>query len=205
MQSNIIPGLRSIKAGDTQVLVCTDAAAEGLNFQFCGALINFDCPWNPMRVEQRIGRVDCLGQRFGCIAIVNLMYEGTVETNVYRVSCTRINLFTAVVGRLQPILSTMPQRIAAVALTAPDGRAKARANLIAIFSRKQLRQRWIPSTSTMLSMPHRTYQIAPLHPTEPKNWGCSWIALHCCPPDVRRTVPVPRTCSGRNLGRQRSP
>ena len=113
------------------MLVCTDAAAEGLNFQFCGALVNFDCPWNPMKVEQRIGRVDRLGQRFNRIAIVNLMYEGTVETDVYRALRTRINLFTAVVGRLQPILSSMPKLIAGVALTAADGRQQARDNLIA--------------------------------------------------------------------------
>ena len=122
---------RRFKAGDAQVLVCTDAAAEGLNFQFCGALVNFDSPWNPMRVEQRIGRVDRLGQRFSRIAIVNLMYEDTVETDVYRALRTRINLFTAVVGRLQPILSAMPKLIAAVALTETDERAQARANLIA--------------------------------------------------------------------------
>ena len=122
---------RRFRRGDAQVLVCTDAAAEGLNFQFCGALINFDSPWNPMRVEQRIGRVDRLGQRFDRITIVNLMYEDTVETDVYRALRARINLFTAVVGRLQPILSTLPQRIAAAALTGPDGRQQARANLVA--------------------------------------------------------------------------
>lgn len=121
---------RRFRRGDAQVLVCTDAAAEGLNFQFCGALINFDSPWNPMRVEQRIGRVDRLGQRFERIGIVNLMYEDTVETDVYRALRTRINLFTAVVGRLQPILSSMPQLIAAVALTGPDERQQARANLV---------------------------------------------------------------------------
>lgn len=122
---------RRFRRGDAQVMVCTDAAAEGLNFQFCGALINFDVPWNPMRIEQRIGRVDRLGQRFERIAIVNLMYEDTVETDVYRVLRTRINLFTAVVGRLQPILSSMPQRIAAVALTGANDRQQARANLLA--------------------------------------------------------------------------
>ena len=122
---------RRFRRGDAQVMVCTDAAAEGLNFQFCGALINFDMPWNPMRVEQRIGRIDRLGQRFERIAVANLMYEDTVETDVYRALRTRINLFTAVVGRLQPILSTMPQRIAAVALTGADGRQQARANLLA--------------------------------------------------------------------------
>lgn len=122
---------RRFRRGDAQVLVCTDAAAEGLNFQFCGALVNFDAPWNPMRIEQRIGRVDRLGQRFDRIAIVNLMYEGTVETDVYRALRSRINLFTAVVGRLQPILSSMPQLIAAAALTGPDQRQQARANLVA--------------------------------------------------------------------------
>ncbi len=122
---------RRFRSGDAQVLVCTDAAAEGLNFQFCGALVNFDTPWNPMRVEQRIGRVDRLGQRFERIAVVNLMYEGTVETDVYRALRARINLFTAVVGRLQPILSSMPQRIAQVALAGADDRDQARANLVA--------------------------------------------------------------------------
>ena len=51
--------------GEAEVLLCNDAAAEGLNFQFCGALINYDMPWNPMRVEQRIGRIDRLGQEHG--------------------------------------------------------------------------------------------------------------------------------------------
>lgn len=113
------------------MLVCTDAAAEGLNFQFCGALVNFDAPWNPMKIEQRIGRLDRLGARFERIAIVNLMYEDTVETDVYRALRTRIGLFTAVVGRLQPILSSMPQQIAAAALASPDNRQQARANLVA--------------------------------------------------------------------------
>ncbi|MCZ7559937.1 MAG: hypothetical protein M5U30_07765 [Burkholderiaceae bacterium] len=62
---------------------------------------------------------------------MNLLYEDTVETDVYRALRTRINLFTSVVGRLQPILSTMPQQIAAVALTGPEGRKQARANLVA--------------------------------------------------------------------------
>lgn len=119
---------RRFKRQDAQVLVCTDAAAEGLNFQFCGALINFDSPWNPMRIEQRIGRVDRLGQAFPRIAVVNLMYEDTVETDVYRALRSRINLFTSVVGPLQPILAAMPGRIAEVALAGAD--QQARANLV---------------------------------------------------------------------------
>ena len=91
---------RRFRDGEAHVLLCTDAAAEGLNFQFCGALVNYDMPWNPMRVEQRIGRIDRLGQRHGIIRIINLHYEDTVETDVYRALRDRIGLFQSVVGRL---------------------------------------------------------------------------------------------------------
>ncbi len=102
---------RRFKDGRAEVLVCTDAAAEGLNFQFCGALINYDMPWNPMRVEQRIGRIDRLGQRFSAIRIINLHYEDTVEADVYRALRDRISIFEKVVGGLQPILTRLPRLI----------------------------------------------------------------------------------------------
>ena len=102
---------RRFREGQADLLLCTDAAAEGLNFQFCGALVNYDMPWNPMRVEQRIGRIDRLGQQHPVIRIVNLHYEDTVETDVYRVLRDRIGLFESVVGPLQPILSRMPRTI----------------------------------------------------------------------------------------------
>jgi hypothetical protein len=87
-----------------------------LNFQFCGALVNYDLPWNPMRVEQRIGRIDRVGQRYPKIRIVNLQYDDTIETAVYKVLQERIGFFTSVVGKLQPILSSVSQRIAAAVL-----------------------------------------------------------------------------------------
>lgn len=90
------------------VLLCTDAAAEGLNFQFCGALINYDLPWNPMRVEQRIGRIDRLGQAYPHIQICNLHYADTVETDVFLALSDRIAQFKTFVGNLQPILSLQP-------------------------------------------------------------------------------------------------
>jgi len=102
---------RRFREGQADVLLCTDAAAEGLNFQFCGALINYDMPWNPMRVEQRIGRIDRLGQKHADIQIVNLHYADTVETDVYLALRRRIGLFETVVGRLQPILARMPALI----------------------------------------------------------------------------------------------
>jgi hypothetical protein len=110
------------------VLLCTDAAAEGLNFQFCGALVNYDMPWNPMRVEQRIGRIDRLGQRHEVVRIVNLHYRDTVEADVYIALRRRIGLFQSVVGPLQPILSELPRLITATVLRgqgSPETRAAA--------------------------------------------------------------------------------
>jgi hypothetical protein len=116
---------RRFKEGRSEVLVCTDAAAEGLNFQFCGALVNYDMPWNPMRVEQRIGRIDRLGQRFSDIRIINLHYEDTVEADVYRALRSRISIFEKVVGGLQPILTRLPRLIEESVLStsnAPDAK-----------------------------------------------------------------------------------
>lgn len=116
--------------GRAEIMVCTDAAAEGLNFQFCGALINYDMPWNPMRVEQRIGRIDRLGQEHPRIRIVNLHYADTVEADVYRALRTRIDLFQTFVGRLQPILARLPRALTEVTLGRPQDRDRARANLV---------------------------------------------------------------------------
>ena len=104
------------RKGEAEVLLCTDAAAEGLNFQFCGAVVNYDMPWNPMRVEQRIGRLDRVGQKHATIRIENLHYGDTVETDVYRALRDRIGLFEDFVGRLQPILAQLPGRIREAAL-----------------------------------------------------------------------------------------
>lgn len=116
---------RRFSRGEADVLLCTDAAAEGLNFQFCGALINYDLPWNPMRVEQRIGRIDRLGQKYSTIRIVNLHYEDTVEANVYKVLRDRIGMFNKVVGKLQPILSRIAGQITRAVLVKNETAAAA--------------------------------------------------------------------------------
>ena len=126
---------RRFHAGEAEILLCTDAAAEGLNFQFCGAVVNYDMPWNPMRVEQRIGRIDRLGQQHPRIRIVNLHYEGTVETDVYRALRERIHLFETVVGRLQPILAQLPGTIRSAAL-AKDAAGAARSTALASIERQ---------------------------------------------------------------------
>jgi superfamily II DNA or RNA helicase len=91
------------------VLLGTDAASEGLNLQQFSALINYDLPWNPMRVEQRIGRIDRIGQEAGTVTVLNLYVLGTIEEDTYFTLKDRIGLFEEVVGPLQPILAEMPR------------------------------------------------------------------------------------------------
>ncbi|WP_233357352.1 helicase-related protein [Halococcoides cellulosivorans] len=90
--------------------------SQSLNLQECGAMINYDLPWNPMRVEQRIGRIDRIGQRFDEITILNYSYEDTVETDIYDRLDDRINLFESVVGEMQPVLSGVSDQIRAATL-----------------------------------------------------------------------------------------
>ena len=93
------------KSGKIRILLATESASEGLNLQTCGVLINYDMPWNPMRVEQRIGRIDRIGQQYEEIWIRNYFYEGTIEDVIYQRLSDRINWFEVVVGDLQPILA----------------------------------------------------------------------------------------------------
>ncbi|KYC37320.1 helicase [Scytonema hofmannii PCC 7110] len=109
---------RQFRNEEIKILLCTESASEGLNLQNCGVLINYDLPWNPMRVEQRIGRIDRIGQRYPTVQIHNFYYDGTVEAKVYRKLRERINAFATVVGNLQPILAQVPTFIEQAAMSA---------------------------------------------------------------------------------------
>ncbi len=87
----------------SSILLSTEAGGEGRNFQFCHNLVNYDLPWNPMRVEQRIGRVDRIGQT-KTVQVFNFWVKGTVEERVLDVLERRINVFEQTVGGLDPIL-----------------------------------------------------------------------------------------------------
>jgi hypothetical protein len=96
--------VEALRSGRVSVLLATDAASEGLNLQAASYLINYDLPWNPMRVEQRIGRIDRIGQPAPVVAIRNYVIPGTVEQSVYSALADRIDVFSGLVGQLQPIL-----------------------------------------------------------------------------------------------------
>ncbi|MCZ8514363.1 SNF2-related protein [Paenibacillus filicis] len=92
-----------------QVLVATEAGGEGINLQFCHHMINFDLPWNPMRVEQRIGRVHRLGQMED-VRIYNLSTEGTIEEYILSLLHEKINMFELVIGELDTILERFDKK-----------------------------------------------------------------------------------------------
>jgi SNF2 family DNA or RNA helicase len=90
------------------VMVATDSISEGRNMQFCNVLVNYDLPWNPMKVEQRIGRVDRIGQNRE-VHVFNMALEDTVEEHVLDKLYGKIDLFNQSIGGLRDILSRMEQ------------------------------------------------------------------------------------------------
>lgn len=88
---------------EKQILLSTEAAGEGRNLQFCWRMINFDLPWNPMRIEQRVGRIHRIGQTHP-VEIFNLAAEGTIEDFILHILDTKINMFELVIGEMDMIL-----------------------------------------------------------------------------------------------------
>lgn len=89
-----------------RVLIASKAGSEGLNIQFCQTVVNFDLPWNPMIVEQRIGRVHRLGQTKD-VTVVNLSVKGTIEARILELLTHKLKLFTAVLGEVDLILGSL--------------------------------------------------------------------------------------------------
>lgn len=98
--------MRQLFENNVQVLIATEAGGEGINLQFCNHIINFDLPWNPMRLEQRIGRIHRLGQEKD-VMIYNFATKGTVEEHVLKLLHEKINLFEKVIGDLDDILTRL--------------------------------------------------------------------------------------------------
>ncbi|WP_404329258.1 DEAD/DEAH box helicase [Mesobacillus maritimus] len=98
--------MRELFEKKAQVLIATEAGGEGINLQFCNHIINFDLPWNPMRLEQRIGRIHRLGQEKD-VMIYNFAIKDTVEDHILKLLYEKINLFEKVIGDLDDILTKL--------------------------------------------------------------------------------------------------
>ncbi len=97
--------------GKIKILICSDAASEGLNLHAANVVINVDVPWNPSRLQQRFGRVDRLGQKSENVHLINLYYPNSIEERMYRVLENRRIDFRAVLGEVPEIMSSQQKNI----------------------------------------------------------------------------------------------
>lgn len=97
--------MHDFEEGKYDILLVSEVGGEGLDFQFCESLINYDLPYNPMRIEQRIGRIDRMGQKADKIIIGNLCIENTIDVVINRVLLSRIADAADLVGELEPIIA----------------------------------------------------------------------------------------------------
>lgn len=93
------------------VLLFSEVGCEGLDYQFCDTMINYDLPWNPMRIEQRIGRIDRRGQRSDTVHIYNVITEGTIDAAIYDRCLSKIGVFESSIGDCSEILGTISDQI----------------------------------------------------------------------------------------------
>lgn len=96
--------IEQFKNNKFDILLSSEVGSEGLDMQFCNVVFNYDLPWNPMRVEQRIGRIDRIGQMAEKLLIFNLVVEGTIEDRIYSRLYDRLGIFESSIGELEPIL-----------------------------------------------------------------------------------------------------
>lgn len=93
------------------VLLFSEVGCEGLDYQFCDTMINYDLPWNPMRIEQRIGRIDRRGQKSDTVRIYNLITEDTIDATIYARCLSKIGVFEASIGDCSEILGDITDQI----------------------------------------------------------------------------------------------
>lgn len=93
------------------ILLFSDIGSEGLDYQFCDCIVNYDLPWNPMRIEQRIGRIDRKGQTSESVSIVNLITPGTIDAEIHDRCLIRIGVFEKALGGSEEILGDVTREI----------------------------------------------------------------------------------------------
>ena len=97
------------------LLLFSEIGCEGLDYQFCDCIVNYDLPWNPQRIEQRIGRCDRKGQKSESVAILNLITPGTVDADIYERCLVRIGVFNNALGDCEEILGEITKEIKNIA------------------------------------------------------------------------------------------
>jgi SNF2 family DNA or RNA helicase len=96
--------INQFRENEFDILLSSEVGSEGLDMQFCNVIFNYDLPWNPMRIEQRIGRIDRIGQPADKLFIFNMIVKGTIEDRIYSRLYDRLGIFESSIGELEPIL-----------------------------------------------------------------------------------------------------
>lgn len=99
------------------ILLFTEVGSEGLDYQFCDTMINYDLPWNPMRIEQRIGRIDRRGQKSEAVNIYNIITADTVDADIYSRCLMRIGIFERSIGECEEVLGAIGAQIEQIAVS----------------------------------------------------------------------------------------
>ena len=99
------------------ILLFTEVGSEGLDYQFCDMMINYDLPWNPMRIEQRIGRIDRRGQKSEAVNIYNIITADTVDADIYSRCLMRIGIFERSIGECEEVLGAIGAQIEQIAVS----------------------------------------------------------------------------------------
>ena len=174
--------------GEFDVLLSSEVGSEGLDQQHCHRLVNYDLPWNPMRIEQRIGRLDRFGQTADEILILNLAVEGTIDAAILHRLYHRIRLFEDALGMLDPLLGEAMRMVARAELERPVGLAITNANdaengredgVMTLLDKREMwleeraneEREWVgpdPGISALRNSVNR-HQLA-IHPNEFREW-----------------------------------
>lgn len=124
------------------VLLSSEVGSEGIDLQHCRFLVNYDLPWNPMKVEQRIGRLDRLGQKAERISIINFSLEDTVEERILERLYERIKIFQESIGDLENILGAMTEKLLIelfdANLTPEEKEERAKETILALLKERTL-------------------------------------------------------------------
>jgi len=137
------------------ILLSSEVASEGVDLQFSSLLINYDLPWNPAKIEQRIGRIDRIGQEASKILIWNLLYEDTVDDRVYSRLLQRLNIFERALGSMEVVLGdeirTLSYELLSHHLTAAQEQERIDKTRVAIETVSRLQDKLEAEASSLIA------------------------------------------------------
>jgi superfamily II DNA or RNA helicase len=147
--------LRGFETDDNRILLCSEIGAEGVDLQFARVVVNYDLPWNPMRVEQRIGRIDRIGQKAPNIVVINFHVRDTIDGSIYTHLYAKIGIFEQSIGALEGILgeevAKLTSQIFREDLTMEEVAAQAEQTADAVCHRAQIESELESSTGALIA------------------------------------------------------